>query len=315
VKLLKSFSALIVIVLLFLFFSSMFIINETQQVIITQFGKPVGEPKTEPGINFKVPFVQTAHFFEKRFLEWDGYPNQVPTKDKRFIWVDTYARWRISDPLLFYQRLRDESGAQSRLDDIIDGETRTSIANHNLIELVRNSNRVALSDLESGEVDVSIMEKIEKGRDAVAREILAAAQTRTGDLGIEILDFQFKRINYVQEVQSKVFDRMITERNRIADKYRSEGQGEASRINGEKERELLRIQSEAFREAQEIRGEADAEATRIYNEAYNRNTGTREFYSFLKTLETYENTIDNQTTLILSTEGDFYQFLQDQNGR
>ncbi len=314
-KAIKGFGIIAILLLIFLFFSSMFIVNETEQVIKTQFGKPIGEPVTEPGIHFKLPFLQVAHYFDKRFLEWDGYPNQIPTKDKRFIWVDTYARWRIVDPLLFYQRLRDETGAHSRLDDIVDGETRNSIANHNLIEVVRTSNRDAVLDTDATESESDILNKITYGRANIAKEILEAAQSRTQDLGIEILDFQFKRINYVKEVQVKVFERMITERNRIADKYRSEGQGEASRINGEKERELKRIQSEAFKKAQEIHGEADAEATRIYNESYNKNAQTRSFYAFMKTLETYETTVDSGTTLILGTEGDFYNFLQNYEGK
>ncbi|MCK5521290.1 MAG: protease modulator HflC [Candidatus Marinimicrobia bacterium] len=314
-KIFKGFTLLLMVAVLVVFFSSMFIVNETEQTIITQFGKPVGDPITEPGIHFKVPIIQVANFFEKRFLEWDGYPNQVPTKDKRFIWVDTYARWRITDPLLFFQRLRDEAGAHSRLDDIIDGETRNSIAKHNLIEIVRTTNRDVEIDVDAVDAEGDVLGKIEIGRAKIAKEILLAAQGRTVDLGIEILDFQFKRINYVREVQIKVFERMITERNRIADRYRSEGQGEASRINGEKDRELLRIQSDAYREAQEIRGSADAEATAIYNNAYNRNNSTREFYTFLKTLETYENTIDKKTTLVLSTEGDFYRFLISEDGK
>jgi membrane protease subunit HflC len=231
-------------------------------VIITQFGKPVGDPINTPGLKFKIPFIQNANIFEKRFLEWDGDPNQVPTKDKRFIWVDTYARWRITDPLLFFQRLRDERGAQSRLDDILDGETRTAIANHNLVEIVRSTNREFVRDEEIIEEDEAVIfSTIEIGRNQITREILGAASERIQDLGIELLDLRFKRINYVQEVREKVYDRMITERKRIADKYRSEGQGEASKILGEKERELKRITSEAFRKSEEIIGKADAKAT------------------------------------------------------
>ena len=290
-------------------YSSLYIVDETQQVVKTRFGKPVGNAITTPGLHVKVPYLDVLHYFDKRFLEWDGRPNQIPTKDKRFIWVDTYARWRISDPLLFYQRLYDERGAHSRLDDIIDGETRNAIAGHNIIEVVRMSNRVSLVDSTALEEQTKL-EKINVGRENIGDEILLAAQARCADLGIEILDFEFKRINYVKEVQEKVFERMITERKRIADKYRSEGQGEASRINGERERELLRIRSEAFRTAQEIKGKADAEATAIYNQAYNRSPQTREFYNFMKTMETYLNTIDGSTTLLLSTEGDFYKFLK-----
>jgi membrane protease subunit HflC len=279
VRLAIGFLALIIIN------SSIFTVQETNQAIITQFGEPVGDPKGEPGLHFKLPFIQDAHFFEKRFLEWDGDPNQVPTKDKRFIWVDTYARWRITDPLLFFQRLRDELGAQSRLDDILDGETRTAIANHLLVEVVRSENREFVRDVES-ELEVQALKRVEIGREKITREILKAAAERTADLGIELLDLRFKRINYVEEVRLKVYDRMITERKRIADRFRSEGQGEASRILGEKERELKRITSEAFKTSEEIRGKGDAEATSIYARAYNRSAETREFYSFLKTMET-----------------------------
>jgi modulator of FtsH protease HflC len=308
----KKFSAGIAgLIVLFLFYSSMYIVNETQQVIITQFGKPVGDAINTPGIHFKIPFIQIANYFDNRFLEWDGYPNQVPTKDKRFIWVDSYARWRISDPLLFFQRLRDETGAHSRLDDILDGETRNAIASHDLIEVVRSTNREALAAYELAEEQAEL-DNINIGRSGIEQIVLERSQKRTENLGIEVLDYKLKRINYVDEVQEKVFERMITERKRIADLYRSEGQGEASRINGEKDRELKRIQSEAYREAQEIVGRADALATQVYNEAYNKSRETQEFYQFLKTMESYENTIDKSTTFILSTEGDFYKFFQGQ---
>jgi membrane protease subunit HflC len=307
---------LILFVLFIFIASSAFVVNETEQVIITQYGKPIGDPITTPGIKFKLPIIQEANFFEKRFLEWDGDPNQVPTKDKRFIWVNTYARWRITDPLLFFQRLRDELGAQSRLDDILDGETRNMIANHYLVELVRSTNREALSVDESGSVDEQeILVDIIFGREKITREILEAAAQRTTDLGIEILDLRFKRINYVKEVREKVYDRMITERKRIADKYRSEGQGEASKILGEKERELKRITSDAFRLSEEIRGKSDAGATRIYAKAYDRNAESREFYKFLKTMETYENTFGSDDWLILSSDSDFYRYLKRQSGR
>jgi membrane protease subunit HflC len=304
------------LVVLIVISSSTFTVRETEQVIITQFGKPVGDPINEPGIHFKLPFIQDTHFFERRFLEWDGDPNQVPTRDKRFIWVDTYARWRISEPLLFFQRLRDELGAQSRLDDILDGETRTAIANHNVVEVVRSSNREFTADAESVVGDeAEIFKKIEAGRGQITREILAAATERTSDLGIELLDLRFKRINYVEEVRIKVYDRMITERMRIADKFRSEGQGEASRILGEKERELKRITSGAFKTSEEIRGKADAEATSVYARAYNRSAETREFYEFLKTMETYESTFDRDDWLILSSDSEFYKYLKSPTGR
>ncbi len=305
------FAAFIVlgIIVLVVLGSSLYVVREYEQVIITQFGRPIGDPINTPGLKIKVPLVQKANRFEKRFLEWDGDPNQLPTKDKRFIWVDMYARWRITDPLLFFQRLRDERGAQTRLDDILDGETRNAIANHNLLEVIRNTNREAeQSELETR--DETGLVRINIGRDKIRMEVLTNAKPRTADLGIEILDVQFKRINYVEEVRQKVYERMIAERRRIADRFRSEGEGEASRIRGEKERELKLIQSEAYRQAREIRGDSDAEATRIYAAAYDRSQETRSFYEFLQTMEIYKNTLDSETSLILSTDGDFYKFIK-----
>ena len=280
-----------------------FVVNEAQQVIITQFGKPVGEPIMTPGLKVKTPFIQKANFFEKRFLEWDGEPNEVPTKDKRFIYVDTYARWRITDPLLFFQRLRDERGAQSRLDDILDGETRNTIANHNLIEVVRSTNREfeVSSALEEGS------HQITAGRVELEKEVLENASTRTAVLGIEILDFQFKRTNYAEVDRPKVYERMISERKRIAEEYRSEGAGEAARIIGNKDRDLQEITSEAYRQAQEIKGKADAEAADIYAGAYNRDP---DFYRFLKTMEVYTQTMGENTILLLSTDGEFLKYLE-----
>ena len=258
-------------------------------------------------MHFKVPFIQTTNFFDKRFLEWDGDPNQIPTRDRRFIWVDTYARWRITDPLLFFQRLQNERGAQTRLDDILDGETRNAIARHDLIEVVRTSNRDP-AEVELGDdAEATILEPIEMGRQDIVDEILQAASARTADLGIELLDLRLKRINYVEEVQRDVFLRMIAERQRIAEEFRSEGQGESARIGGERERDLAQIQSEAYRTAQELRGEADAEATGIYAEAYNRDA---DFYAFTKSLETYEMTMDPSTFFILGTDSELLRFLQ-----
>ena len=286
---------------------SVYTVSEINQAIITQFGEPVGEPVTEPGLHFKLPFIQTANMFEKRFLEWDGYPNQVPTRDRRFIWVDTYARWRITDPLLFFQRLRDERGAQSRLDDILDGETRNAVARHDLIEIVRTSNREPTNiGAVAGEVDERLV-PIMTGREAITREILEAAAAAVSELGIELLDLQFKRINYIADVQQDVFARMIAERQRIAEEFRSEGQGESARIEGERERDLARIQSEAFREAEGLRGDADAEATQIYAEAYGRDAA---FYAFTKSLETYERTMDPSTFFILGTDSELLRFLE-----
>jgi membrane protease subunit HflC len=296
-------------------YASAYVVNENQQVIVTRMGKPVRKPITDPGINFKVPFVEEANYFDKRFLEWDGDPNQIPTKDKRFIWVDTYARWRIKDPLLFFQRNRDERGAQSRLDDILDGETRNAIAKHDIVEIVRSTNRdyQVSEELAEGEVAKSL-QKIKVGREKITREIIAAAQPRTLELGIELLDLRLKRINYVEEVQRKIYERMITERQRIADKFRSEGQGEASKIIGEKEFELKKIQSEAYKTAQEIMGKADAEATAIYAKAYNRSKESRDFYRFTKTMEMYDSTFSDKDWLVLSTKSDLFKYLQNQAG-
>jgi len=297
-----------VIALLIVIGSTAYIVSETEQVVITQFGNPIGDPITNPGLHLKVPFIQTLHFFDKRFLEWDGVANQVPTKDKRYIWVDTYARWRIVDALKFFQRLKDETSAQTRLDDIIDGETRSSVARHDLVEVVRSTNRAAEDILVDSEEEAAILEEIERGRGGIIKEILERASERVEDLGIELIDVQFKRINYVEEVQKDVFARMIAERRRIAERFRSEGEGEAARIRGERERDLKRIQSEAYRKAQEIRGKAEGEATEIYAEAYNRDAS---FYAFTKSLETYEATADSTTTFILTTDSDLLRFLKD----
>ncbi len=287
--------------------SAFYTVKETEQVVITQFGKPVGKPVTTPGLKMKMPFVQTVHAFEKRFLEWDGDPNQIPTKDKRFIWVDSYARWRITDPLLFFQRLHDEGGAQSRLDDILDGETRNTIAKHELIDVVRSTNRpfvVAEDVAELSQPEAA--ERVDFGRDKLTDEVLQNARRRTGDLGIEILDFRIKQINYVDAVRQEVYARMISERKRIAERYRSEGAGEAARIAGEKERELRIIESEAYRQAQEIRGKADAAASDIYAAAYNRDA---DFYRFLKSMGTLEESFDADTLLLLSTDSELLKYL------
>ncbi|HBL32039.1 MAG TPA: protease modulator HflC [Acidobacteria bacterium] len=297
-------AALVAVVVLW---SAVFIVTETEQVVLTQFGKPVGKPIMTPGLKLKMPFVQTVHAFEKRFLEWDGNPNQIPTKDKRFIWVDSYARWRINDPLLFFQRLHDERGAQSRLDDILDGETRNTIAKHELIDLVRSTNRpfvVAEDIAELSQPEAA--ERVEFGRDKLTEEVLQNARRRTGDLGIEILDFRIKQINYVDEVRQEVYARMISERKRIAELYRSEGAGEAARIAGEKDRQLRIIESEAYRSAQEVRGKADAQAADIYAAAYNRDP---DFYRFLKSMGTLEESFDPDTVLLLSTDSELLRYL------
>jgi membrane protease subunit HflC len=303
----KQISILIVLIFVLVVIlvagGAFYVVNEAEQVIITQFGKPVGDPVMTPGLKVKVPFLQKANFFDKRFLEWDGAPNEVPTKDKRFLYVDTYARWRIVDPLLFFQRLRDERGAQSRLDDILDGETRTTIAQHNLIEAVRSTNREFVV---SSAIDEATKEII-AGRVALEKEVLDNAQARTEVLGIEILDFQFKRTNYADVDRPKVYERMISERKRIAEEYRSEGAGEAARISGSKDKDLKEITSEAYRQSQEIRGKADAEAADVYASAYNRDP---EFYRFLKTMEVYRTTLDGETIIMLSTQGEFLKYLE-----
>jgi membrane protease subunit HflC len=294
----------------FVFLSStLYTVLETEQVVITQFGKPVGKPITTPGLKVKVPFVQKVHAFEKRFLEWAGDPNQIPTKDKRFIWVDCYARWRITDPLKFFQRLHDERGAQSRLDDILDGETRNTIAKHELIDLVRSTNRPFVVAEDVAELSApEAAERVEFGRDTLTEEVLANARRRTGDLGIEILDFRIKRINYVDEVRQEVYARMISERKRIAERYRSEGAGEAARIAGEKDRQLRIIESEAYRDAQEVRGKAEAEASDIYARAYNRDP---DFYRFLRSMRTLTESFDPETVLILSTDNELLRYLNE----
>ena len=289
---------------------SIYIVKETEQVVVTQFGRPVGDPVTEPGLKVKTPFVQKANFFEKRYMEWDGDPNQVPTKEKKFIFVDTYARWQITDPLQFYKRLTNERGAQSRLDDILDGETRDRIASHTLQEAVRNTDQEPDTTGRISELIEDTLPDINVGRVKIQNMVQETANEQTQDLGIEILDFRFKRINYVQEVRERVYERMSSERYRIADKFRSEGQGEASRINGEKERELNQIRSEAYRKAETIKGEADAEAARIYARAYNKSGSARELYSFSKSMETFENTFDSTTTVILSTDSELYKYLE-----
>ena len=298
-----SLALLIIIVLS----SAVYIVKETNQIIITQFGEPIGDAITSPGMHFKIPFIQKANRFVKRWLEWDGDANQIPTKDKKFIWVDTYARWRISDPLVFFQRVRDERGAQSRIDDVIDGATRNAVANFILIEIVRSSNREFELTEEIAILGISeAIAKIETGRERIAQIILEKSSEITPEFGVELKDVRIKRINYVEEVQRKVFDRMIAERQRIAAKYRSEGDGKSAEIRGQKERELKRIQSGAYRTAQEIKGKADAEAVKIYANAYNLDV---EFYQFMKTLETYRTIMDKETWLFLSTDSEFLKYL------
>jgi membrane protease subunit HflC len=296
------------IVLLLVLLDAVYIVSETNQVIITQFGEPIGGAVTEAGMHLKLPFIQKTHYFEKRWLEWNGDPNQIPTKDKKYIWVDTYCRWRISDPLVFFQRVRDERGGQSRLDDVVDGETRNIIANHDLIEIVRSSSREFELSEEAAILDLSgVIGEINFGRHKLSRMILENSSRITPEFGVELKDVQIMRVNYVDEVQKKVFDRMIAERQRIAAKYRSEGDGKSAEVRGQKEKELKRIQSEAYRQAQEIKGKGDAEATKIYAKAYNLDP---EFYQFTKTLETYRKALEKETWLILSTDNEFLKYLK-----
>ena len=302
----QSLILLIVLAVVFVISSGVYTIDETEQVIITQFGRPVGEALIEPGLRFKLPFIQVTNRFDNRFLEWDGAANQVPTRDKRFIWVDTYARWRISNALTYMERLRgDENTAQSRLDDILDGETRNAIARNDLLQVVRTSNRQP-DTVEGDQEETGVLDEIQRGRADIANDIRQTAAPRLAELGLELVDFQLKRINYVAEVQQDVFARMIAERQRIAQQYRSEGEGEAARIRGERQRDLQSIQSEAYRQAQETQGVADAEASRVYADAYSRDGA---FYEFSKSMETFETAIDPNTLLILTTDNELFQYL------
>jgi membrane protease subunit HflC len=287
-----------------------FIVDETQQVVITQFGKPVGRPITDAGLHFKTPFIQQANYFDKRLLQWDGDPNQIPTKDKKYIWVDTTARWKIEDALKFLQSVGNEIRAQARLDDIINSATRDVITSHLLVETIRNTNRI-LEEEPEGEDVVAIekkdIERIKFGRQELAGLILNNAKIIAPQYGIELIDVRIKRINYIEDVRKKVYERMIAERKRAAEKYRSEGQGKRAEIEGQTGKELKLITSVAYRKAETIKGKADAEATKIYASAYGRSPN---FYSFIKTLETYRKTIDENSTIILTTDSDYYKYLK-----
>lgn len=304
---------ILIIFIIILANSALYRLNEYELCIITQFGKPVGGAVREPGLHFKVPFVQKLHRFEKRILTWDGSANEIPTADKRYIWLDTTARWKITDPLKFYQSVGNQSGIMTRLDDIIDSASRDIVSSHKLIEAVRNSNDIMnrMEEEESERDTIQSLEKIEMislGRDSLRQMILEKASELVPRYGIELIDVQLKRLNYTNDVRQKVYERMISERQKIAAKYRSEGQGKTAEINGKKERELKRIQSEAYREAQRIKGAADAEATRIYADAYGKNP---EFYSFLKTMEIYRNTVGANSRAILTTDSDIYKYLKE----
>lgn len=290
-----------------------YVVDETQQVILTQFGKLVGKPVKEAGLYLKLPFIQTPNYFDNRILEWDGDSSQIPTLDKRLIWVDTTARWRIQDPLKFMQRVRTEAGAQTRLDDIIDAKTREVLSSHMLIEAIRNSNRILeardalLSDDSAVDLRETALVPIKIGREDLSRQIFDLSAVTLQEYGIELIDVRVKRINYIREVQNKVYERMISERKRAAEKFRSEGQGKKAEIEGRMAKELDQIQAEAYKTAQEIKGKADAKAIEIYAKAYNLDP---EFYAFTKTLETYKKTTNANATLILSTKNSFYNRLK-----
>jgi len=315
----KSLLSLIALgIAAYLLMSAVYTVNEVEQVIITQFGKPVGEPVTEAGLKFKVPFIQEVNPIDKRVLEWDGNPSDMPTKDKLYISVDLFARWRIVDPLQYFLRLRDERSAQSRLDDILGSETRNTVAKHELIEIVRTTkNRVSLRDAQLTEAERSqnmgSLVPIHKGRHVIEQEIFAAAVEKVRVFGIELLDIRFKRINYNDSVRPKIYDRMISERRQIAERFLSEGNGEAARIRGNRVRDLNKIQSEAYRQVEEIRGVADAKATEIYASAYNQSPEAAAFYEFTRTMQAYPAIIANNTTLVLSTDSDLFRFLKGVN--
>ncbi len=295
--------------------SSVYTVSEVEQMVITQFGKPVGVPVTTAGLKVKVPFIQEVNPIDKRVLEWDGSPSDMPTKDKLYISVDLFARWRITDPLQYFLRLRDERSAQSRLDDILGSETRNAVAKHELIEIVRTTrDRVPLRDtlLTDAErnLDMGALVPIQKGRKLVEQEIFAAAAEKVRVFGIELLDIRFKRINYNDSVRPKIYDRMISERRQIAERFLSEGNGEAARIRGNRVRDLNKIQSEAYRQVEEIRGTADAKAAEIYARAYNQSPEAAAFYEFTRTMRSYKSIIAGNTTLVLSTDSDLFKFLK-----
>jgi membrane protease subunit HflC len=293
--------------------SSIYTVSEVEQVIITQFGKPVGAPVTSAGLKVKLPFIQDVNPIDKRILEWDGNPSDMPTKDKLYISVDLFARWRITDPLQYFLRLHDERSAQSRLDDILGSETRNAVAKHELIEIIRTTkDRVPLRDalLTNAEPDMGSLVPIQKGRKLVEQEIFAAAAEKVRVFGIELLDIRFKRINYNESVRPKIYDRMISERRQIAERFLSEGHGEAARIRGNRVRDLNKIQSEAYRQVEEIRGLADAKATEIYAKAYNQSPEAVAFYEFTRTMQSYRSIIAKDTILVLSTDSDLFKFLK-----
>ncbi|TPQ29069.1 protease modulator HflC [Methylomonas koyamae] len=312
---------LIAIALIFLL-TCAYTVNQTEQVIVTQFGKPVGPPITEPGLHFKLPFVQQINSFDKRYLAWDGPMVEMSTKDKTYVQVDTFARWRITDPMRYYLRLRDERSAQSRLEDILGSETRTAIARHELIEVVRtDKDRKPMQDESlaglASEAGIGVLRPIRVGRVAIERDVFNAAAPKLAEFGIELLDVRFKRINYNRQVLERIHQRMISERLQIAQRFRSEGEGEAARIHGNKERDINEIESAAYKQVQEIQGAADAKAAEIYAKAYAQKPEAAEFYKFLKSMETYRAVIGGEASLVLSTNSDLFGLLKraDAKGR
>jgi membrane protease subunit HflC len=298
----------IAVLLLLLGQSVLFVVEEGEQAIVTQFGKPVGEVKYA-GLHVKIPLIQEVRLFDRRILKWDGDPNQIPTKDKRYIWVDATARWRIVDPLLFYTTVATEQGALSRLDDILDSVVRDAVSSHLLVELVRGKDyqppegTVEILDFEGQKIEVENL----IGREEILANVLTEARKNIPEYGIEMIDLQIKRINYVEQVRVRVYERMISERKKVASQFRSEGEGEKANILGQMQKELKRIESDAYRESVQIRGRADAEAASIYAEAYGRDP---EFYAFVRTLEAYRKALKANTKLVISTDSDFYRFLQ-----
>ena len=304
---------IVAVVLSILMFSVAYTVSETEQVLITQFGKPVGDPISDAGLHFKLPYVQEVNRVEKRILDWDGRPNEMPTKDKTYIVVDTFGRWKINDAKQFFLRLRDERSAQSRLDDILGSETRNAIAKHELIELIRTTkDRQPVRDetIADAPGNIGNLYPITKGRAMIEQEIFEKAAAKLTDFGIELLDVRFKRINYNDSVRERIFSRMISERQQIAERFRSEGAGEAAKIMGKKEKDLLEIQSEAYKQVQTIHGVADAKATEIYASSFNQSEDSIAFYAFVKTMETYEEMLDKDSTLIMSTDSDIFKFLK-----
>ncbi|MDY0190348.1 MAG: protease modulator HflC [Desulfuromonas sp.] len=302
----KKFILPLIIVLFIVAQSAFFVVNEAEQAIVTEFGKPVGDIYTA-GLHFKIPVIQDVHRFSKRILTWDADPNQIPTSDKKYIWVDTTARWRIVNPLLFFTTVATENGAQSRLDDIIDSVVRDAVSGHLLTELVRGDDYQPSEAEENPQEEVPDLDRELVGRDQILNDIVKIAKKSTPEYGIELIDVQIKRINYVEQVRKRVYERMISERNKVAAQYRSEGEGEKADILGQMLKELKKISSESYRKAEEIRGNADAQATAIYAAAYNQEP---EFYSFLRTLESYQETVGSNNHLILSTDNDYYHFMQ-----